>query len=227
MIGGESYSSHQPPDSDKMALARVSERIAASWVMSVDNLNLPNAISALRILMVPVLALLAFRGLGTAFTILLAASLLMDALDGYLARRLNQQTPLGAQLDSWGDFLTVLVYPGAALWLQPALLKQNTLWVTLAFVAYLSPIAFGFLKYRRLTSYHTRLMSLCAYCMGATAVVFFAGWSDLPLRGACIVLMVAAAEEIAITATLPVWQANVRDLKHALALRAAGDARVA
>jgi len=101
------------------------------------------------------------------------------------------------------------------------LLKQNTLWVTLAAFAYLSPIAFGFLKYGRLTSYHTRLMSLCAYCMGAAAVVFFAGWSDLPLRAACLVLLVAGAEEIAITATLPVWQSNVRDLQQALALRAA------
>lgn len=188
--------------------------------MSAANLNLPNAISALRILMVPFLALLAFRGLVPAFTILLAASLLMDALDGYLARRLNQQTPLGAQLDSWGDFLTVLVYPGAALSLQPVLLKQNTLWVTLAAFAYLSPIAFGFLKYGRLTSYHTRLMSLCAYLMGAAAIVFFAGWSDLPLRGACTFLLVAGAEELFITATLPVWRSNVRDLKHALALRA-------
>ncbi|HEV2286388.1 MAG TPA: CDP-alcohol phosphatidyltransferase family protein [Steroidobacteraceae bacterium] len=189
--------------------------------MNAGNLNLPNAVSALRILAVPVLALLAFRGAGLAFTILLAASLLLDALDGYLARRLNQQTPLGAQLDSWGDFLTVLVYPGAALWLQPVLLKHNALWVTLAFLAYLSPIALGFLKYGRLTSYHTRLMSLCAYLMGAAAVAFFAGWSDLPLRGACLVLVAAAAEEVLITATLPVWQANVRDLKHALALRSA------
>lgn len=187
----------------------------------VANLNLPNVISALRILMAPILALLAFRGWGPAFTILLTASLLSDALDGYLARLLDQRTPLGAQLDSWGDFLTVLVYPGAAAWLQPALLKQNALWVTVALLAYFSPIVFGFLKYGRLTSYHTRLMTLSAYLMGGAAVAFFAGWSDLPLHVACIVLVVAEAEEISISATLPVWQANVRDLRHAHVLRAA------
>ena len=93
--------------------------------MKSRNFNLPNAISTLRILLVPLLALLSFRGWGHAFTILLTASLLTDILDGYLARRLNQQTLLGAQLDSWGDFLTVLLYPVAALWLQPELLKQN------------------------------------------------------------------------------------------------------
>jgi CDP-diacylglycerol--glycerol-3-phosphate 3-phosphatidyltransferase len=183
------------------------------------NLNLPNVISTLRILMVPLLALLAFRGWGHAFTVLLAASLLMDFLDGYLARRLNQRTPLGAQLDSWGDFLTVLVYPCAAAWLRPALLKQNALWVLVAALAYFGPIAFGFVKYGRLTSYHTRLMTVTAYVMGAAAVAFFAGWSDLPLRVACVVLLVAGAEEIWISAMLPVWQANVRGLRHALALR--------
>jgi len=189
--------------------------------VNTENLNLPNAISTLRILMVPLLALLAFDGWGHAFTILLSASLLMDFLDGYLARRLNQRTPLGAQLDSWGDFLTVLVYPGAAMWLQPVLLKQNALWVTVATLAYFSPIAFGFVKYGRLTSYHTRLMTVSAYLMGGAVVAFFAGWSDLPLRLACIVLVVAEAEELSISATLPVWRANVRDLRHALALRAA------
>ena len=188
--------------------------------MSTGNINIPNAISALRIVLVPVLVLLAVRGHGRAFTIVLAVSLLTDFLDGYLARRLKQSTSLGAQLDSWGDFLTVLVYPGAAALLQPALLNKNALWVSVAAVSYLAPIAIGFLKYGRLTSYHTRLMSLTAYAMGAAAVAFLAGWSDLPLRAACLVLLVAAVEEIAITATLPAWQANVRDLKQALVLRA-------
>jgi phosphatidylglycerophosphate synthase len=189
--------------------------------MSTRNFNLPNAISALRILLVPILAMLAFRGWRQAFTLLLASSLLLDFLDGYLARRLKQQTLLGAQLDSWGDFLTVLVYPAAAVWLQPLLLRHNAPWVTLALLAYAGPITFGVIKFRRLTSYHTRLMSLTAYVMGVAVVAFFAGWSDLPLRAACVLLTIAAAEEILISATLPAWQANVRNLRHALSIRAA------
>ena len=188
--------------------------------MTNRDLNLPNAISTLRILMVPPLLLLAFRGRSDIFTTLLAISLLMDILDGYLARRLNQQTSLGAKLDSWGDFLTVLVYPGAAAWLQPALLKENALWVTAAALAYITPIAYGFWKYGRLTSYHSRLMTVTAYVMGCAVISFFAGWSDLPLRVACVTLVVAAVEEISISVTLPVWHANVRNLQHARALRA-------
>lgn len=187
---------------------------------SVPDLNVPNAISLLRILLVPLLVLLAFRREGTTFTSLLAASLFMDFLDGYLARRLNQRTALGAQLDSWGDFLTVLVYPPAAAWLQPVMLRANRPWVIAAALAYFAPIALGFLKYRRLTSYHTRGMMITAYAMAAAMVAFFAGWSDVPLRIACVVLVVAEAEEIAITALLPQWRANVRDLRVAMIIRA-------
>ena len=188
--------------------------------MTNRDFNLPNAISALRILMVPPLVLLAFRGRRDLFTVLLATSLLMDILDGYLARRLNQQTSLGAKLDSWGDFLTVLVYAGAAAWLQPALLKENSLWVAAAALAYIAPIAYGFGKYGRLTSYHSRLMTVTAYLMGCAVISFYAGWSDLPLRLACGILVVAAVEEISISVMLPVWHANVRNFQHARLLRA-------
>ena len=39
------------------------------------------------------------------------------------------------------------------------------------------------------------------------------------MRVACAVLVVAEAEEIWISATLPVWQADVRSLRHAHVLR--------
>ena len=188
--------------------------------MTNETLNLPNAISAARIALVPILALLAWRGHGGLFTILLATTLAMDFLDGYLARVLDQRTALGAQLDSWGDFLTVLVYASAAPLLQPALLQQNTAWVVLAALAYFTPIVLGFAKFGRLTSYHTRLMTVAAYAMGAAVVSLFAGWSDVPLRMACVALAIAEAEEIAITIVLPECRANVRDLTAALVLRA-------
>jgi len=184
-----------------------------------SNLNLPNAITVTRIGLVPLLVFLAWTGHAAAFTAVLVPSLVGDILDGYLARKLDQQTPLGAQLDSWGDLLTALVYPPAAVWLQPALLRANAALIAMALVAYLAPIAFGFLKYRRLTSYHTRLATLMAYFMGFGIVCFLAGWSDIPFRLACVLLVISQIEEIAITALLPAWRANVRDFRAALRAR--------
>jgi phosphatidylglycerophosphate synthase len=181
-------------------------------------MNVPNTISMLRIALVPVLLWLAWTR-QPAFAYVLAVSLLSDILDGYLARRLNQQTRLGAQLDSWGDFLTVLIYLPAALWLQPIELRHSIPYVEVALASYSFPIALGFVKYHRLTSYHTRLMTVTAYAMGIAMVCFFAGWSAIPFRSACVLLLVAAIEEIMITNALPEWVENVGSYRAALLLR--------
>jgi phosphatidylglycerophosphate synthase len=182
-----------------------------------NTMNVPNTISAVRIALVPVLLWLAWRR-ETIFAYVLMASLLMDILDGYLARRLHQETRLGAQLDSWGDLLTVLAYVPAAIWLRPQWLQHNAIYVAFAITAYVCPILFGFLKYGRLTSYHTRLMTITAYVMGIAMVCFFAGWSDLPFRVGCLFLLFGAVEEILISVSLPAWTENVQSYRAALIL---------
>lgn len=186
--------------------------------MNAQNLNVPNSISALRILLVPVLFFLAWKRL-PIFTALLAATLLMDILDGLLARVLRQQTPLGARLDSWGDFLTVLVYPYAAWCLRPQQARQIAVYAVVAAAAYVTPIVFGFVKFRRLTSYHTRLMTVAAYAMGAAMVVFFAAWSSIPFKLGCLVLVAAEVEEMLITAILPRAVDNVAGFGVAFRIR--------
>ena len=69
-------------------------------------LTVPNALSAIRILLMPVLLLIAARGSEVWFLSVLAFSLLTDALDGFFARLLRQTSELGVKLDSWGDLLT-------------------------------------------------------------------------------------------------------------------------
>ena len=75
-------------------------------------INIPNALTLLRILLIPVLAVvfyLPFQGhlLVAAGIFTLAA--VTDWFDGYLARRLGQMTPFGAFLDPVADKLMVAV----------------------------------------------------------------------------------------------------------------------
>jgi cardiolipin synthase len=78
------------------------------------NMNLPNIISILRIFLVPVIifAILSDRN-GIALLFFLLAGL-SDALDGFIARRFDLCTKLGAMLDPVADKLlivsTVLVF---------------------------------------------------------------------------------------------------------------------
>lgn len=65
--------------------------------------NVPNALSLHRLLMVPVIAAVALSGAETAFIILIAISLATDGLDGFVARTFKLQTAFGARLDSVAD----------------------------------------------------------------------------------------------------------------------------
>lgn len=77
----------------------------------VANINLPNVLTAIRILLIPVFVVLFSnptpdRSLAAAVVFVIAA--VTDLLDGYLARRRAQITRLGRLLDPIADKLLVL-----------------------------------------------------------------------------------------------------------------------
>jgi CDP-diacylglycerol--glycerol-3-phosphate 3-phosphatidyltransferase len=177
--------------------------------------TVPNLLSGLRLVLAPVLLYLAWTGRPTAFLATLAVSLLSDLCDGWVARRFQQSTRLGTLLDSYGDLATYMIVPLCAWWLWPDLIRQEAGYVAAVVCAYVFPIALGYLKYGRLTSYHTWGAKLSAVLMGASALVLFAGGPVLPFRIATWVLVLAELEEIAITTILPEWRSNVPSLLHA------------
>ena len=188
-------------------------------------MNIANALSAARLVLAPVLLLLAWRRLEDAFLGCLVASLATDMVDGTIARRLGQTSRLGSVLDSLGDLATYSVVPVCAAWLHPELLERERVvfWTTVA--CYLGPVAVGLLRFRRLTSYHTWTAKLAAYLVGAGALALFAGYGTLMLRLALPFLVVAALENLAITAVLPAWRPDVPTVFHALAIRRAAHGR--
>jgi cardiolipin synthase len=66
-------------------------------------MNIPNLLTLLRILLVPVAVIFLMQGNFTKALIVLVISGITDALDGFLARILKQQTVLGAYLDPIAD----------------------------------------------------------------------------------------------------------------------------
>ena len=73
-------------------------------------LNLPNILTMIRVLAIPVLVLvfyLPFKWSDMCAAALFLAAGITDWLDGYLARRLNQTSPLGAFLDPVADKVLV------------------------------------------------------------------------------------------------------------------------
>ncbi len=91
-------------------------------------MNLPNFITLLRILLVPVFVVIYWLHDGWSYVaaaLLFGLAAFTDWLDGYLARRLNQTTPFGAFLDPVADKLIVV----SALVILMA--HHGSVWLTL------------------------------------------------------------------------------------------------
>lgn len=79
----------------------------AAPVVSDRVLTVPNALSALRILLVPVFLVLVLLEFDLAALIVIIVSSLSDFLDGIIARRFSQITKLGQVLDPAADRLFI------------------------------------------------------------------------------------------------------------------------
>lgn len=184
--------------------------------MTNNPFTIPNFLSGLRLAMVPVLLVLALGGRPTAYLTLFVIALMTDMADGFLARRLGQESELGSRMDSWGDFALYMSTPFCAWQLWPDLIAREAPYVIAVLISFTLPVFIGFLKYRRLTSYHTIGAKLSAVLMGISTIILFARGFALPFHISTVVLVVTQVEEICITIVLPSWRANVLTLWHAL-----------
>ena len=79
--------------------------------------NIPNVLTMLRLILVPVFALLFIQGHRKAALVVFIVASLTDLLDGFLARKLNQITDFGKLFDPLADkvmVLTALICQGLA-----------------------------------------------------------------------------------------------------------------
>ncbi len=100
-------------------------------------LNLPNCLTLVRILTIPIfLEFLAYRLFWEALWVF-AIGGVTDFLDGFIARRMNQRTALGAYLDPVADKLLVITsyimlgaIEGIPMWLAVVVVTRDLLILT-------------------------------------------------------------------------------------------------
>jgi CDP-diacylglycerol--glycerol-3-phosphate 3-phosphatidyltransferase len=181
-----------------------------------DFLNPPNITSIVRVLMAPVLLWLAWQQEPVLYMLALFFTLFTDALDGFLARILKQETELGAHLDSWGDFIIYTTLVVAAWWLWPEIMIEEKIPVLLIIISFTVPVIIGLIKFKTLTSYHTWSVKIAVLVAVAAYVVTFLDWARWPIDVAATFAVIAAIEEIAITLVMKHEHADVRSVWHAL-----------
>lgn len=179
-------------------------------------INLPNAVSFIRILMAPVLIYLAIQQQPQWFLIALIFTVFTDVLDGFLARELNQITEMGSRLDSWGDFIIYSTMAVCAWILWPEILLKEKVYFFIILFSFTAPALIGLIKFRTTTSYHTWAVKLAVAVTVIGYILLFGGYLDWPFRVAAVLSLYAALEEIAITLIMRKEHVDVRTLRQAM-----------
>jgi cardiolipin synthase len=112
-------------------------------------ITIPNGLTLLRLIAVPVFIYASFRGLFTLAFILFVSAAVTDIFDGFIARRLNQRSRLGAVLDPAADKTMMIsgylfyTFSGSVRYAIPQ-------WLTfLVFVRDIGIVTFAYLLYTR------------------------------------------------------------------------------
>ncbi len=108
---------------------------------------IPNLLTLLRLLLVPVFLVASIRGWHTAAFVLFVSAAVTDILDGYIARRFNMKTRFGALADPAADktmmvtgylFYTLAVLPVVTIprWLTFVVFIRDFLILVFAYLLY-------------------------------------------------------------------------------------------
>ena len=189
--------------------------------MRKSNLNLPNAISLLRLLAVPVVAWLIIQQRWEAACWLFLAAAVSDGIDGLVARWLNQTTPLGAALDTVADKALGVV---TLVMLTQA--KAIPLWVALVILLRDSIVVLGALSYRGLAGHleihPTRLGKTHVFAEFALLALVLAGLGKLLVVDAWLSSLFAVVFVIAVISGVQyvwIWGAKARQERAAVRLK--------
>ncbi len=188
-------------------------------------LTIPNILSLYRLFMFPVIFLMILLKLELAYAILVVISLNTDVWDGFIARRFNQQTAIGARIDSLAD---IGVYITALTGITVFKIDEigSDAWLYYIFVAsyvitHLSPL----IKFGKIQSFHLWSIKLGGYLQGFFFILlFFAGYIPVYFYVMVNFSLLAFIENLTIQMILPEMRSNVKGLYWVLKERKKQDA---
>ncbi|HVS53123.1 MAG TPA: CDP-alcohol phosphatidyltransferase family protein [Opitutaceae bacterium] len=175
----------------------------------------PNLLSATRIALMPAVLATAIGGARAAFVGLLVASLTTDALDGFLARRLDAYSELGRKLDSVADYLTMITGLCGIALLWPEIVRRELPWVVSGLAAFFAVVVYGFVRLGRAPCYHTWASKLGAISCALSLIPLLAGKTPLPFHLAIGWMIFAGLEEMTIALLVPWHVGEMATVWHA------------
>jgi len=165
--------------------------------------TLPNQLTASRLLLLPVLWVLALLDQPVWLGIGVMVASITDMLDGYLSRRWNQTSAFGARLDALADHLLAI---STTLWLvllRPFFFREQMGPLIAWSVFALLVLAVSWLKFRRAVNLHlytSKAAVILAFLFGVPLLIL-GRYSHLQFWVTLGVCTLAAAESLAIILT--------------------------
>jgi CDP-diacylglycerol--glycerol-3-phosphate 3-phosphatidyltransferase len=135
--------------------------------------NIPNLLSLYRLLAVPVLAYVVYLEKENLFFYWFLFNMFTDALDGFIARKFNMQTKLGAKLDSTADFAMYLLVMYAFMQLKWKYLEPYKISFYIIFFYYLFIDIFALIKFKEIASLHLYISKVNGIIQGFFFLLLF------------------------------------------------------
>lgn len=167
----------------------------------------------------PGLLMTAVAGSRRGFVALLVIALATDALDGFLARRLNAYSDLGRRLDSAADYVTLITGAAGIALLWPDIMHRELPWVMAGLGGFFTVLAFGFVRFGRALGYHTWATKLLALASALSLIPLLSGGPPWPFHVVVILQVAASLEQIAIALLVPTHRGEMPTVWHAWRLR--------
>ena len=175
--------------------------------------TVPNALSAYRLAVAPVILCTILGGHRTAFVALVIVSLVTDIFDGLIARRWHQETDLGTKLDSWADLVTyVLAMCGMAMF-EWRFIVAHRVAFGLMMSCYLVAQALSLARFHRLINLHLYTSKAMGVVIGVFFTLYFlVAYIPLIFYGMLALSILNNIEEILVLSLLPEYRSNVPGL---------------
>jgi phosphatidylserine synthase len=184
-------------------------------------LTLVLVLTGLRLVLGPILVLMASRGTAGAPAVLVSiAAFGSDYFDGMLARRFGVDRPAVRRFDSASDTIFFVCAAWAAWLLYAGLLRPYLPLVWIIVALEVARYVFDLAKFRREAAYHAWSAKVWGLTLFAALIVLL-GWGRAwPLVPLALALgIVADLEGLGISFILPVWTHDVKGVWHAWRIR--------
>ncbi|QIK70576.1 hypothetical protein G7062_09795 [Erysipelothrix sp. HDW6C] len=159
--------------------------------------KIPNILSLFRIVLVFIVCFLPINS--TYFLPLYLFMGSTDILDGFIARKFNAHSELGAALDSIADFFMYLLI--ATILIPTLTLPQQYIFLSIILFTRLIAITIGYVRFKTLVFIHTLANKASGLLVFFLPILTQAHFYLLALTICCIVALIAALEELVIIAT--------------------------